>query len=324
MPENSPPISQVIRNYCTNLPVFPPEDHHLRKLHASLLDFYSGFIPAAQALGVADGDQGAALERVQKTLWTFAAGGQFNEEGENTSLVLERDAVLAGLKFSRPETVFALMARLGWAVELRGEDRCSEAGNLKTCHAARLVSPLAAALKELAGACTASSPKPKTAYERFLRVNPRSLVAGDKPPLDLPPDHPAILANLPPPAAQAWQSLVHFLADFDGFTPTVEFRAIHHGLWTANYNSRRGGRDLCGLAVQNSSMSVRIILYGEGHVYIKERLVEFGEVIGRAFRAAHYYEEFRHQWLFVPVNAAEDLPGVFKLMALMPVLLKMK
>lgn len=302
MPGNSPSIPQVIRNYTTNLPVFPPQDPHLRGLHAHLLEFYAGFIPAAQDLGVAESDQGAVLERAQKTLWAFASGGQLTDAGGSPCLVLERGALLAGLKFPRSETVFALLSRLGWGIELFDDSHWSGTGRLKTCQAARLVSPLAGALKELAAACAASTPKPKMVYERFLRANPRSLVAGDKPPLDLPPGHPAILSNLPPPADQAWQSLVRFLADFDGFTPTVEFRAIHHGLWTVTYDSRRGGRDLCGLAVQNGEMTVRVILYGGGHFYVKEHLDDFGEVVGAAFRAAHYYEEFRHQWLFVPVR----------------------
>lgn len=58
-------------------------------------------------------------------------------------------------------------------------------------------------------------------------------------------------------------------------------------MWTANYDAMRGSRDLCGLAVQNGEMIVRIILYRAGHIYVKERLDEFGGVIASAFRSAH-------------------------------------
>ena len=333
--ETNTPVAQVIRNYTANLPVFPPADPDLLRLHAGMAAFYRGFIPAAEVCGIAESEQGKVLERAQKTLWTFGRAGRLEQGEPGPALVLEQQPALENLKFPRPEVTFALLGRLGipqhamlqhgMLVEYRAGEGWSGEGKLKGCAALRLRWDLAPALQELAARAAASSPKEKAVYARFLRVNPQAVLAREKPPLDLPPDAPAILANLPAPAAAAWQALVRCLAGFEGFAPMVEFRSIHHGMWTVNYEAGRGGhsgRDLCGLIVQNGEMTVRIILYRAGHLYVKERLESFGAVVADAFHRAHYYEEFEHQWLFIPVRGVGDLEGVERLLKVMPGLLK--
>jgi hypothetical protein len=289
-----------------------------------LIEFYAGFRTAANVQGIAESEAGKVLERAQKSLWAFGQAGNPATAGAVPWLALEREPALGLLKFPRPEETFALLARLGLPVEYETGGAWSAAGKLKASLRIRLVTPLAQALRSLAAQCAARSPRPKAVYERFLRANPQSVLAGEKPPLDLPPDAPAILANLPAPAAEAWQDLVDWLAGFSGFAPQVEFRSIHHGLWVANYTALRGGRDLCGLIVQDGQMTVRIILYRAGHVYVKERLDEFGPLIEGAFQRAHYYEEFEHQWLFIPIERMEDLVGVKKLLGLMAALMMEK
>jgi hypothetical protein len=316
------PIAQVIHNYITNLPTFPPADPELLQLHERMLALYTGFLPAALASAIPESEQGKVLERAQKTLWSFGRAGRLEQDNSVTALVLDRQAAQNALKFPRPEETLSLLARLGMPVEYGAGGGWNASGKLRGSEALRLRFDLSPALQKLAASAAASSPKEKITYERFLRVNPQAKVAREKPPLNLPPDAPAILANLPSPAAEAWQRLVRYISAFDGYSPTVEFRSIHHGMWTANYDATRGSRDLCGLAVQNGEMTVRIILYRAGHIYVKERLDEFGDVIASAFRSAHYYEEFEHQWLFIPVRRAEDLAGIERLLAVMPALLK--
>jgi len=317
------PIAQVIRNYTANLSVFPPQDPALWALHQFMRGFYAGFIPAAQAVGIVEGDQGRALEYAQKTLWAFARFGRLESQAEGPALVLDRQLVQAHLKYPRAEGIFNVLARLGLPVEYCVDGAWLASGKLKSSEALRLRFSLAPVLQTLAAqACAGRKEKP--AFELFLRANPQAVLARDKPALDLAPDDPAILANLPAAVAQAWHMLVRSLADVDGYFPEVEFRSIHHGMWAVNYNSRRGGRDLCGLTVQNGEMTVRIILYRAGHFYVKDRLEEFGSVIADAFHNAYYYEEFLHQWLFVPVRDPADLEGIQKLLALQPELLKEK
>ena len=323
MPENSPSVEQIIRNYLINLPVFPPGDPRIKWLHERIQELYTAFLPAAQAMGIPEHEQGKILERIQKTLWIFANAGSLKQDGP-ACLQLDRPAALEKLKFPRPEEALALLSRLEITAEYQTGQSWSTNGKIKASEAVRLRSDLAPALRELAIQSAASSPKEKVCYERFLRANPQARVAGEKPALDFPADSPAILANLPAGAAQAWQALTYFLAGFEGYRSCVEFRSIHHGLWSVNYESKRGGRDLCGLTVHNGTMTTRIILYRAGHFYVKENLERFGEVVASAFRSAHYYEEFQHQWLFIPVNSLEDIAGIQKLLTLIPALLKEK
>ncbi len=322
--ETNIPIAQVIRNYIANLPTFPPADPELCRLHERMQAFYTGFISAALASAIPESEQVKVLERAQKTLWSFGRAGRLEQEKGVPALILDRQAAQSNLKFPRPEEIFSLLARLGIPVEYDAGGGWNASGKLSASQALRLRFDLSPALQKLAASAAASSPKEKIVYERFLRVNPQAKVAREKHPLNLPPDAPAILANLPAPAAEAWQRLVHYVSAFDGYSPTVEFRSIQHGIWMVNYNATRGSRDLCGLAVQNGEMTVRIILYRAGHIYVKERLEEFGDVIASAFHSAHYYEEFEHQWLFIPVRRAEDLAGIEKLLAVMPALFKEK
>jgi len=322
MPEITPPIAQLVRNYSTNLPAFPPDDPELRWLHGRLLGFYRDLIPAANSSGIAANEQSAVCERVQKTLWTFSRFGQLSTALGEPVLDLLTGQGLEQLKFPRLEETLRLMATLGMPVELCDGAVWSAGGKLKGSDGARLRGPLAPALKKLAAQLAETSPKEKAAYERFLRVNPRAILAREKPGLEMAPDAPAILANLPEPAAQAWLDLTTCLAAFDAYAPGVEFRSIHQGMWVVNYESKRSGRDLCGLIVQNSEVTARIILYRAGHLYVKERLAEFGDVLANAFHRAHYYEEFQHQWLFVPVKTLEDTPGIKKLLAVLPALHK--
>lgn len=324
MPSQVPPIAQLVRNLVTNLPAFLPEEPDLKVLHARMMDFYTGFSSAADALGIAEDEQGKVLERAQKTLWAFGEGGRLDRRGPIPSLTLDRLEFLSRLKFPRPEETLAMLGRLGLPVEYEVGDAWSINGKLKASERIRLRFALAPALRWLVVQAAGSSTSPKVAYERFLRVNPRSIVANEKPGLDLPPDSPVILANLPVPTMHAWQALVRFLAGIEGYAPAVEFRSIQYGMWAVNYDSLRGGRDLCGLIVQNSCMTVRMILYRAGYVYVKERLEEFGPVVADAFRKAHYYEEFGHQWLFVPVGKVEDTGGIINLLERMPALVKVK
>lgn len=324
MPETLPPVGQLIRNFTVNLPVFPPAEADLIPLHGWMMEFYAGFRPEAEALGIAEEEQARVLERAQKTLWAFGEGGRLEQSGPAPALTLDRLEFLSRLKFPRPEETLALLGRLGMPVEYEAGGAWSSSGRLKASQRLRLRSPLAPALRELVMRSAANSAKPRAAYERFLRANPQAVLALEKPGLNLPPDSPAILANLPGPAALAWQDLVRFLARFEGYTPVVEFRSIQHGLWAVNYASRRGGRDLCGLTVQNGALTVRMILYRAGYGYVRERVEDFGPLVAAEFRRAHFYEEFGHQWLFVPAARAEDTAGIKKLLEVMPALLKEK
>ncbi len=322
MPSDLPPIAQLVCNLTTNLPAFPPTDPDLKALHARMMDFYVGFCSAANEQNISEAEQSKVLERAQKTLWAFGEGGQLDRKGPIPCLALDRLEFLSRLKFPRPEETLALLGRLGMPVEYQVSETWSINGKLKASERIRLRSALAPALRALVLHVNGSSSSPKAAYERFLRVNPQSVVAKEKHGLQLQPDSPVILANLKAPTVEAWQELVCFLAGFEGYAPAVEFRSILHGMWAVNYNSLRGGRDLCGLVVQNSRMTVRMILYRAGYTYVKERLEEFGPVVADVFRKSYYYEEFGHQWLFVPVGQVEDTGGIKKLLAKMPELLK--
>ncbi len=324
MPDGTSSIEQIIRNITTNLPVFPPADPDLSALHARMMDYYASFRLAACEQGIAESEQGKVLERTQKTLWAFGEGGRLDRKGPVPSLTLDRLEFLSRLKFPRPEEMLTLLGRLDMPVEYRVGEAWSIRGKLRASDQIRLRFALAPALRVLVVQAAGRSNTPKIAYERFLRVNPHSTVSREKPALDLPPDAPAILANLPEPAARAWQALVRFLSGFHGYAPAVEFRSIQHGMWAVNYDSVRGGRDLCGLVVQNSGMTVRMILYRSGYQHVKEHLAEFGPLVGQVFHRSHYYEEFGHQWLFVPVERVEDLDGITKLLGMLPELLKAK
>lgn len=324
MPDGTSSVEQLIRNYITNLPVFPPVDPDLNALHARMIDYYVSFHSAACEQEIAESVQGKVLECTQKTLWAFGEGGRLDRKAPIASLTLDRLEFLSRLKFPRPEETLALLGRLGMPVEYRVGEIWSIRGKLKASDQIRLRFPLAPALRVLVVQAGGRSLTPKVAYERFLRVNPHSIVSREKPGLDLPPDAPAILANLPGPAAGAWQELVRFLSGVNGYTPAVEFRSIRHGMWAVNYDSVRSGRDLCGLVVQNGVMTVRMILYRAGYQYVKEHLAEFGPLVAEVFHKAHYYEEFGHQWLFVPVERVEDLDGITKLLEVLPELLKEK
>ncbi len=196
------------------------------------------------------------------------------------------------------------------------------AGRVKDCQAAcqRFAGEggqaALSALPALVESILSRTLKEKPAYERFLRANPQAVLAREQPPLDLAADAPQILANLPPAAAEAWRDLMRFLAGFGGYSPSVEFRSIHHGMWAVNYESRGGKNDLCGLIVQNGEMTVRTILFGATHFQVKDMLDEFGDPVRAAFHQAHYYDEFEHQWLFIPCSGVADLPGIKKLLAL--------
>ena len=311
------PIPQILANYRTNLALFAPQREHARLVHSFLVNFYSGFPAAAAAVGCAENGQPGLLERTQKALWVFAR----QAEMQGDALVLGQEALRAGLKFPRPEEVFALLKACGLLAECYDGANWSPDGKLKASLAARLRCPanpaLAPALAELARSVFERKAKEKPAFERFLRADPDAVVAGDVPPLSLPPDAPALLANLAmPAAADAWRELTRELAVLSAYTPVVEFRSIHHALWVVNYvNRRSSGRDICGLIAQNGCMQVRAILYGGEHFYVKEHLADFSLPIQSAFARAHYYEEFEHQWLFIDCQTIEDARGILHLLS---------
>jgi hypothetical protein len=171
-----------------------------------------------------------------------------------------------------------------------------------------------AAFSRLAGDIFASTPKPRPALERFLRADPLVVLANEKPALALPPDSLKILANMSPETAEAWLELVEVLVEYADFFPMVEFRSIHHGLWVVNYTHNRGKRDLCGLITQNGEAQVRVILYEKTHFQVRAALDNFNEPIREAFRRAHYYEDFKHQWLFISLNSREEVGPLQRLL----------
>lgn len=322
------PIDQVLCNYLTNLPLFPPVDAELAGLHRFFISFYQAFRPAAAARGIVEADQPKVLERLQKTLWFFGRSGECDEDAREAFLLAKPPALAEALKFPRAEAALALLGDLGAPVELFNDGAWRAVGRLKTCSASRLrfcADPgLARALQSLARQIQAGTSKEKAAFERFLRVDPHAILAGEKPAFALPVDAPGILANLPGPAARGWQELAAFLAGFGDYQPGVEFRSIQHGMWVVNYNSRRGGKDLCGLIVQNGEMTVRIILYDQTHFTVKDHLEELGEPVMSAFHQAHYYEEFEHQWLFIPCKQVDDTAAIKKLLLIEAEALKRK
>lgn len=325
MSDITPPIRQLIRNYINNLASFPPQEAALVDLHKRMQAFYGGFRKAAGEQGIVESEQSAMVERVQKTLWLFGKAGKPDLCDGEACLVLDGDGLANLVKLGRVEVACGLLAGLALRVELFGGEEWGWQGQLKYCQAARLRGALVENLQVLVGAAAASSPKEKVAYERFLRVNPQAVVAREKPALAVTAAAPEIMANLDGPTAEAWNVLTACLAGMDGFAPLVEFRSIQQGMWVVNYESKRSsGRDLCGLIVQNGEMTARIILYRAGHGYVKEHLDDFGPIVAEAFHKAHYYEEFEHQWLFIPIQSVEDTTGVRKLLAVVPGLLKMK
>ena len=284
--------------------------------------FYQGFPSAARGRGIIESDQPKALERAQKALWVFGRYGSLDEDGSHLQLGLQD--LQERLKIPRPEETFALLGDLGAPVEFREAGKWAGARKLKGCDAVRMSFsdqaargdlPLTRALPDLIARILTGTPKEKAAYERFLRANPQAVLAREKPGPDLPPDAPAILANLLT-AAEAWRELVRFLSGFSAYRPAVEFRSIHHGMWVVNYESQRSGRDLCGLIVQNGEMTVRTILYEAMHLRVKGMLDQIGNLVRAAFLNAHYYEEFKHQWLFIPCSKIEDTLEIKQLLAM--------
>jgi len=271
------------------------------------MEFYAAFRDIAGEQGISPDEQPAQLERIQKVLWAFARLGVPGED----VLTLSGPALQSALKFSRPESTLRLLAARGVILELDNAVKSSQSG--------RLSFPgqpdLAAAFAGLAQAALKRDGKEKPAFERFLRANPQAVLAREKPPLEMVADSPLILSNLPSGPAIAWRVLANKLKEFTDYQPVVEFRSIHHSMWVINYNGRRGGgRDLCGLIAQDGMMQVRAILYEPGHFYVRDHLAEFSPAVQAAFRSAHYYEDFKHQWLFIDCQRADEIPGILQVL----------
>jgi len=306
-------ISQVIRNYLINLPGFLPQEEFARLVHQWFTGFYSAFEDAARKKEIPPSDQPARLVQAQKMLWAFASQGH----KDHASLILEGSACHMALKFSSLERTLALLAALGIQMEMEGSGGWQPARGtlLKGVQAGRMTfeNPgLAVAFTSLSQAILKRDAREKMAFERFLRANPQAVLAREKPPLAVSPDSLLILANLPEETTAAWRELVQALRGFTAYRPVVEFRSIHHGLWVVNYTGH-GGHDLCGLIVQNGAMQTRVILYEKAHFTVQKNLETFHPSVQEAFRAAHYYEEFKHQWLFINCRQPEEARGIFSL-----------
>ena len=318
MAEITVPIAQLLVNYQVNLPSFPPARPAWAHVHAYWQSFYAAFAQAVAKRAVPPDVQVKVIDAAQKTLWAFARQGTLAADGTGPSLQLNRAQTQEALKFPRPETVFALLGDLGAQAQSLEGGAWMPAAKLKTAEALRLSFPadplLAASFSTLAADIVARTGKPAPAYERFLRADPCAILSLEKPPLDLPPDSPKILANLSPAAAGAWGGLVEALRSYATYAPWVEFRSIQYGLWVVNYNSRRGKRDLCGLIAQNGEIQVRVILYEQTHFQVQSALAEYSLPIQTAFQSAHWYEEYRHQWLFIPLQSPEEIPSIRRLL----------
>lgn len=309
MPPTTVPILQIIRSYCVNLPAFPPASESERRVHRWWMDFYATFRDIAGEQGISPDEQPDQLERIQKVLWTFARQGVPGED----ALTLSGPALQSALKFSRPESTLRLLAACGAPVQLDSGVKASQSGRLSF----QGQPGLAAAFADLAQAALKRDGKEKPAFERFLRANSQAVLAREKPPLDLIADSPLILSVLPSGPGITWRVLANKLKEFTDYQPVVEFRSIHHGMWVINYNGRRGGgRDLCGLIAQDGTMQVRAILYEQNHFYVRDHLADFSLAVQAAFRAAHYYEDFKHQWLFINCQRADEIPGILQVLRL--------
>jgi hypothetical protein len=321
MSESTTPIDQILKNYITNLPSFPPQPTEVRPFYDFMRAFYANFGGAAQALDIRPELQPDLLDAAQKLLWAFGqSSAPFPGGLELPAPVLLKTARPASP--TRLDETIRLLNTLSLHIDLLSQDEwipsshLSLRGTPKQSPAPTAVRlsfdppALAESLARLVALVTAGNAKEKAAYERFLRADPGAVLAREKPPLALAPDAPEILANLPASAADAWRELSRHLSAAAKPNPEVEFRSIHHGMWVVNFAAKRGGKDLAGLIVQNGRMTVRIVLHGAMHFKVGEHLDEFGDPVRNEYHAAHWYEEFQHKWLFIPCASPQDTVGI--------------